>query len=147
MRLTTESTLLLAVLAAAGCGKTPEPIYPVEGIVRVGGRPLKDGTIQFEMIERGTSGKRYTSTSTIDPDGRYRLRTFERDGAPAGRHRVWVSPNFAAMPDEIGTSVFRLSPIPRKYMQPTTTDLEYEVKTGDNEIVVDVPAESATASP
>ena len=122
-----------------GCAKTPEKLYPVKGTVSVAGNPINGGTVQFEMIEKGTSGKVYTSSGEIDEEGRYRLITFGESGAPAGEHRVWVSPNFARMPDRLGVNVQRMSPIPKKYMLPTTTDLSYTVAEEDNTIDIDVP--------
>lgn len=131
--------LLVLLVLAAGCARTPEKLFPVHGTVRVGGEPLRGGAIQFEMLERGKSGKVYTSSGTVDQQGRYRLRTFDRDGAPAGRHRVWVVPNFATLPDQLGLGVDRISPIPKAYMDPTRTDLEFEVKEQENRIDVDIP--------
>ena len=108
-------------------------------MVSIGGKPLAGGTIQFEMIEIGSSGKVYTSSSEIGGNGDYELITFGRLGAPAGEHRVWVTPNFLMMPDKLGVGVERISPIPKKYMLPTTTDLSYVVTAEDNTIDVDVP--------
>ena len=125
---------------AAGCGGTPEDLYPVTGTVSVGERLVDGGgTVYFEMLETGDSGKVYTSTSTIDEQGRFRLMTFGVDGAPAGKHRVWVIPDFARMPDELGRSNIRFSPIPEKYMRPDLTDLEVEVKAEENDLKVVVP--------
>ena len=122
-----------------GCSKTPEKLYPVNGTVSVAGKPMNGGTVQFEMIEKGTSGKVYTSSGTIDEEGRYQLITFGKSGAPAGEHRVWVSPNFARMPDRLGVNPRRMSPIPKKYMLPTTTDLTFTVADEENTIDIDVP--------
>lgn len=100
---------VIAVLLV-GCSKTPEKLYPVSGTVSAGDRPLTGGTIQFEMMSKGeSSGNVYTSSSEIDEQGRYTLSTFDKPGAPAGEHRVWVSPNFAAMPDKLGVSTQRMS--------------------------------------
>jgi len=93
------------------------------------------------MLEKGKSGKIYTSAGYIDQAGRFKLRTFDRDGAPAGLHRAWVVPDFAAMDDKIGLGVDRMSPIPRKYMLPTTTDLTVEIKPQRNELQVEIPAD------
>lgn len=131
----------LVIVAAGGCSAgTPEVLYPVAGTVRVGEQVLTGGgTIQFEMIDVGKSGKRYTSASTIDEQGRFRLITFGKEGAPAGTHRVWVIPDFARMPDKIGVNPVALSPIPRKYMMPTTTDIEVEVKPDENDLEIEIP--------
>ena len=122
-----------------GCSKTPEKLYPVNGTVSVAGRPMNGGSVQFEMIEKGTSGKVYTSAGTIDEEGRYELVTFGKSGAPAGEHRVWVNPNLTRMPDRLGVNPRRLSPIPKKYMLPTTTDLTFTVADEENTIDIDVP--------
>ena len=136
-----KTSLAMACTAVllAGCAKTPEKLYPVKGTVSVGGKTMNGGTVQFEMIEKGTSGKVYTSSGSIDENGHYELVTFGESGAPAGEHRVWVSPNFARMPDKLGVGVARMSPIPRKYMLPTETDLTYSVVEDDNTIDIDVP--------
>ena len=44
---------LLLLLGAVGCGKTPEPLHPVSGVVTVKGKPLDGGTVQFEMKQKG----------------------------------------------------------------------------------------------
>lgn len=127
-------------LIVLGCGKTPEKLYPVQGTVTVGGQPLNGGTVQFEMLDKGSaSGKVYTAAGEIGEDGHYELRTFDQPGAPAGEHRVWVTPYFAGMPDQLGVDNRRRSPVPRKYMMPTTTDLTFTVNEADNTIDVDVP--------
>ena len=106
----------------------------------VGGKPLNGGSIQFEMIEKGeASGKVYTSSGEIDESGNYELSTFGESGAPAGEHRVWVSPNVLMMPDKLGVGFERTSPIPKKYRVPTTTELMYTVTEADNTIDVEVP--------
>ena len=128
-----------AALFISGCSKTPEKLFPVSGVVSVGGKPLNGGTVQFEMIEVGASGKVYTSSGEINEDGSYELSTFGERGAPAGEHRVWVSPNLLLAPDKIGVGIDRTSPVPRKYMLPTTTSLSFTVTEGDNTIDVDVP--------
>lgn len=136
--LTIVATALLVI--TVGCSKTPEKLFPVVGTVTVNGEPLNGGSVQFEMLEEGqASGKVYTSSGEIDENGRYALSTFGEAGAPAGEHRVWVSPNFARMPDKLGVGVQRMSPVPKKYMLPTTTTLTYSVSEAENVIDVDVP--------
>lgn len=133
-------TISFAVLFIVGCAKTPEKLYPVNGSVFVGGKPLTGGTVQFEMIEVGSSGKVYTSSGEIDKNGRYQLITFGKPGAPAGEHRVWVTPNPLLMPDKLGVGLDQTSPIPQKYMLPVRTDLSYTVSKRKNSIDVEVPA-------
>ena len=128
-----------AAIFFCGCSKTPEKLYPVNGTVSVAGKPMHGGTVQFEMIEKGNSGSIYTSSGTIDEEGRYELSTWGKSGAPAGEHRVWVNPNLLRMPDRIGVSAQRMSPVPQKYRLLTTTDLSYTVAPEDNTIDIDVP--------
>ena len=133
-------TLALILCLSLGCSDTPESLYPVSGTVTIGGKPLNGGTVQFEMIEKGEkSGEVFTAAGEIDANGDYELSTFGEPGAPAGEHRVWVTPNLAAMPDKLGVGVERMSPIPKKYMMPTTTELEYTVEQSENSIDIEVP--------
>ena len=130
----------LFILFFMGCAKTPEKLFPVSGTVTVAGKPLQGGTVQFEMIEKGAaSGKIFTSSGEVDEHGNFELITFGKPGAPAGQHRVWVTPNQLMMPDELGVGIDRTSPVPKKYMLPTTSDLKYTVSEGDNAIDVEVP--------
>lgn len=132
---------ILLPFFVAGCSKTPEPLHPVHGVVTVNGKELKGGTVQFEMLEKGTtSGKIYTAAGVIDSEGNYQLSTFGEMGAPAGEHRVWVSPNFAGITDKIGVGIEKTTPFPKKYMVPTTTDLKFTVAADDNTINIDVPS-------
>ena len=43
-------------------------------------------------------------------------------------------------PDRLGVGVERSSPIPRRYMLPTETDLTFTVAEEENVIDIDVPA-------
>ena len=135
---------LLTLLLYAGCAKSPEDTFSVEGTVTVAGKLMDNGTVVFDMIDVGKSGKRYSARGNIDSQGHYRLTTFgfgKADGAPAGKHRVCVIPSFSALPDKIGVNVIELVTVPERYMKPSTTPLEYEVKAGENVIDIDIPAE------
>lgn len=136
---------LLVLMLAAGCSRAPEKTYPVEGRVTLDGKPLKGGTVLFESIQPGTSGKCYTARGTIDSQGRYRLSTFtfgDYDGAVPGRHRAMILPDLSQVPDRPGARP--PVDVPDKYQSPETTDLEYEVKPGqENRIDVELYSEDA----
>ncbi len=133
---------LLALLICTGCAKSPEETFSVEGTVTVAGKLMDGGTVVFDMIDVGKSGKKYAARGNIDSQGHYRLTTFGKmDGAPAGKHRVCVIPNFSKLPDEAGVSVIKMVTVPRKYMKPNTSPLVYEVKAGENIIDIEIPAE------
>ena len=130
--------LPLALILLAGCSSSPEKTYPVQGVVRLDGKPLDGGSVLFESIEPGSSGRRYTARGTIDGQGNYRLSTFGRyDGAVAGRHRVVVLPDLSQMTDNPHAPPLPIT-VPVKYSALETTDLEYEVEPGDNRIDIEL---------
>ncbi len=75
------------LLGVTGCGSDRIRTYPVHGRVEFAdGEPVRQGTIELESIETGT-----TATGTIQPDGSFVLGTFASDdGAAAGEHRAIV---------------------------------------------------------
>ncbi len=133
----------LALILVAGCSHGPEKTYPVEGLVTLDGKPLAGGSVLFDSLDPGNSGRRYTARGTIDPQGRYRLSTFGRyDGAVAGRHRAVVLPDLSQLTDDPAAPL--PVTVPPRYSALETTDLEYEVKPGENRI--DVELHSADGS-
>ena len=134
----------LAMVLLAGCSGSPEKTYPVQGVVRLDGKPLDGGAVLFESIEPGGSGRRYTARGTIDGQGGYRLSTFGRyDGAVAGRHRVVVLPDLSQMTDNPNAPPLPIT-VPVKYSALETTNLEYEVEPGDNPIDIELRSDGAS---
>lgn len=134
---------LVVLILLAGCSDSPEKTYPVEGVVTLDGKPLEGGSVLFESIEPGSSGRRYTARATIDAEGRYRLSTFGRyDGAVAGRHRAVVLPDQSRMTDDPNAPLPITVPI--KYSAPETTDLEYEVQPHENAINIDLHSDDTS---
>jgi hypothetical protein len=130
--------LALVLSNFSACSSGPEPTYPVQGVVKVDGQPLEGGSILFEPVEAGASGKHHSARGTIDAAGRYSLSTFDvDDGAVAGRHYVMVFEKEKQLSDD--PNLVRYSIIPDKYHTPETTPLVVEVKREPNEI--DVPIE------
>ncbi len=133
--------LILTLLA--GCSRGPEPTYPVQGLVTLDGKPLEGGSVLFESIEPGESGRCYTARATIDPQGRYRLSTFGQfDGAVAGRHRAVVLPDLSQMTDD-PTATIPIT-VPIKYSALETTDLEYEVQPPGGTVDIDLHSDDAS---
>ncbi|MHC4177951.1 MAG: hypothetical protein ACYSWU_10610 [Planctomycetota bacterium] len=128
----------LGLIVLAGCSDSPEKTYPVRGVVTVDGRPLEGGSVLFESVEPGSSGRRYTARASIDSQGRYRLTTFQtHDGATAGRHRAVVLPDRSQATDDPNAPPLPVT-VPPKYSALETTDLEYEVQPRDNTINIDL---------
>lgn len=129
-----------ALLAAAGCG---DPKYPVRGSVTLeGGQPLEKGLLVFERTEGGPP---LTARGDVKPDGQYELSTEKPgDGVPPGKYRICLNPlDTSDVPDEK-----KVLPFDRKYLNPSSSGLEYEVKAGDNQFDIKLSRQagkSATA--
>jgi hypothetical protein len=128
--------LLSLVVLALGCGEkrnTP-PTAPVTGKVTYKGKPVIGGTVTFNPEEalKGNPG-----SGDIAEDGTYSLTTYEvGDGAVLGKHTVTVQvfPGQRGGPEAAlpGMESKLPSPIPKKYADPSTSKLTFEVKEGDN---------------
>jgi hypothetical protein len=141
--------LLAGLLAlAAGCaGGTTEEKYPasVKGTVTLDGERLEMGMVTFTSEDGNTS-----SMATILDDG-----TFEQGGVPAGKVKVGVkTSHLEAQAKALGRDKARarkgevkggpglsLPPglfraVPRKYEDPTTSNLVYDLKAGDNTLEI-----------
>lgn len=102
---------------------------PVDGVVRVDGKPLSRGIVTFTpKAGRSASG-------VIESDGSFRLSTNAAgDGALIGIHGVSViasaaapgRPNF----DADRPAITKDSTIPSWYASPDTSGLTFEVKAG-----------------
>jgi len=137
------------VSALAGCGGERPPAagglprqstVPVAGTVRHAGKPVANATLALRsadgvILARGRSDAegRFAALATYAPD----------DGAPPGRYRVMVAVSGAT---EIEPGVLApeppggfVSPIPLKYAQFETSDLEVEIPAaGTSELVIDL---------
>lgn len=134
----------LALTLLPGCSDSPEKTYPVRGVVTVDGKPLEGGSVLFESVEPGSSGRRYTARASIDPQGRYRLTTFRtHDGAMAGRHRAVVLPDRSQATDDPNAPPLPIT-VPPRYSTLETTDLEYEVQPRDNTIDIDLDSDDSS---
>ncbi len=82
--------LLLLPLALVGCGKGEPTLMPVEGRILFRGQPVDAGTVVFTPDpERGNNGP--IAWAEILPDGRFRLKSDDRDGAVPGWHRITIA--------------------------------------------------------
>src|SRR5262245_39134518 len=72
------------VIAAliAGCGKAPPPpIVPVQGTVRIAGKPLAKAQVRF--VPKIDHGPEFVATGVTDENGRYTLTCNGQSGACA----------------------------------------------------------------
>lgn len=81
-------TAAMVALAGCGGGKSPPPMTPVEGVVKLDGKPAGNISVQFMPdVVRGGTGP--TSTGTSGPDGTFTLKTYDgQEGAVVGPHVV-----------------------------------------------------------
>jgi hypothetical protein len=134
---------LLALVAsgiAAGCGG-PRP-YPVSGqIVYDDGQAAADlagSDVIFTSDELKVS-----SSGEIDGDGRYVL-TMRRqgDGALPGNYKVVIVPPDPGGGDDPKLKARKIS-LPKKYTDPTKTDLSATVEAKANDITLTIPRTKA----
>lgn len=125
--------IILGLLLLAGCSDDRVAVYPTSGTVTFGdGKPVRNGVIEFESIEHGT-----TATGRINEDGTFTLGTYSADdGAAAGSHRVIaiqviINDGLVKHHKDHGRAV------PPRYASYETSGLTAEVKAADeNSIAV-----------
>jgi hypothetical protein len=131
----------------AGCtGSTNRPkVAPVSGKVTHNGQPVTAGDVTFTP-DGGTGGSAaHIATGQIEPDGTYRLTTFNSgDGAVLGTHKVTVVVRSAADMRKVnelkgGKIAYKLPPsvLPPKYSSVESTPLKYTVDDKSN--TIDIP--------
>ena len=135
--------MILGTVSVSGCSQSPEPTYPVHGVVSINGNRPQGGIVIFESVTPGPSGKRFSARGMIDSDGQYCLSTFgEDDGAVAGNHRVGVLQEEDMHPSsrspEAEAARMRIVKIPPRYQSPETSNLTYEVKPEENTIDIEL---------
>src|SRR5262249_52910230 len=81
---------LTAALTLLGCGRTPPPIVPAEGAVRLNGHPLPHAEVRCGPTFEGL-GAEYIATAVTDEQGHFKLACPLRDGAAACENRVTVA--------------------------------------------------------
>jgi hypothetical protein len=140
--------LLISCLLAGCSGSKGPATSPVTGTVTYKGQAVDGATVVFTP----TSGR--PATAITDAQGKYQLTTFaEKDGAVPGDYKVTVSKTVTEgkMPDltqeQIGEMQMKGEPIPgpvsknvlpEKYSNGATTDLSFTVKSGANDIPIEL---------
>lgn len=130
-------TLSAATLASVvGCEESKSNLGRVEGIVRLDGKPLTGGKIQF-LPPAGRS-----AIAEIQSDGTFTLGTFgNSDGAIIGTHKVAViafEPGSVGRPDPAKPRAPLKPLVPERYLAAGTSGLTYEVKPGLNNAEFDL---------
>jgi hypothetical protein len=122
-------SLLLAALAAVGCGKEAYQLAPVSGQVKLNGKPLPKAWVHFApKASKQEIAPGPTSHGQTDREGRFTLGVDpQHPGAVVGVNRVFISTleeGTRDAPDAGGMKTFR-DRVPSRYNQ--ETKLVYEV--------------------
>ena len=127
-----------ALLIACGCTRSPYD-GDVTGTVTLDGKAVGPGIIVFAP----TSLEENPSRGNIDDGGRYYLITKHARGLNPGHYRVAVQVYEKGEPLAPGERrLEELEPIvPKKYLEPETSGLEFEVKPGGNTIDIELTSE------
>jgi hypothetical protein len=133
------------VLLMSLCGCSEQELAPVSGLVTVDGKPIEAAQVLFM-----SPGHR-PAAGESDAQGRYVLSTYATgDGAAIGTHKVTVTarPTIrvsaaggATRPGSVRPNQIKhgeQSPIPEKYSNASTPLLTVEVKSGENEIPLEL---------
>jgi hypothetical protein len=122
-----HAVVLILFVGLVGCGKSGPQIAPVHGRVTLDGRPLENADVEFKP-----NNSPRPSTGRTNADGRYEL-AYKRGqlGAVVGPNtvRITVSSELVKNPPKIAARFNAQS------------ELQREVKSGDNEFDFDVTTE------
>ena len=130
--------VLLAALAAPGCGDRPAALVPADGVLKIGGKPAANVSVQF--LPDAQKGRTVpTSSAVTDAEGRFRLKTHDgRDGAAAGPHTVILADLEEERPPQ-GKPMTKAPRLDSKYST-ASGGLKAEVPAGGGSVALDVPA-------
>lgn len=115
--------------------RRPKPAKVI-GVLTVDGQPAAGATVTFSPSRDGAS-RGYPAVGKTDPNGKFRLTTFEAgDGAVPGVYTVTVALDVA---DERGEVK---SLLPRRYADPRTSALTVQVaEGGENDFAFDLTSD------
>ena len=126
-----KCALGLILALTVGCSGSQRETAPVEGSVKLDGKPLASAIITF-YPESGRS-----ASGVLQENGTYVLGTYsESDGAVPGKHKVAITAfnQSAKKPDfdnDRPNRSDRQSAIPVRYANPESSGLTFEVKAGE----------------
>jgi len=130
----------LAVVAASGCNNNPLGRMPIRGEVKVAGKPLEKGTIDF----RPSAGNDGVGSGCPIEQGSFKIE--ELKGLPPGKYEVRIfssQPDTSPLPEGVPPGVNRpwIEQIPPEYNVQTKQSIEV-TREGPNEFVFEIPANS-----
>ncbi len=135
------AVVLLAMVAAPGCKRSPPPLAKAAGVVFLDGKPLPRASIMLFPTFKGF-GSSVIAVATSDEQGRFALECAVGQGVCAGTYKATVSE--APVPPEMmrsksTDSATKISqfyaelpnrPIPEQYGDLSSTPLQMEIVRG-----------------
>jgi hypothetical protein len=128
--------LILIAMAATACGcASSEFESDVAGTVTLDGQPVGPGTVVFVPPDKASN----PPTGTVQVNGTYFLKSNRARGLHPGHYTVSVSilHQDPIPPGQRSTVPAKLVS-PKKYSDPATSGLEYDVKRGKNTIDIEL---------
>lgn len=137
-----KPALFLVLFLVAGCSDSdsgpPEPEGPkgtVTGQVTYNGTTINEGSLTLD------SGKGYILGARINPDGSFELFGPNGREVVAGKYKVGVTPSLPlpTMPGErVSLPPQDTNALPEKFYSPYTSEVEVEIKEGEQDIVIEL---------
>jgi hypothetical protein len=136
--------LLFVLLALAGCG---EEWSSVSGSLSLDGKPLASGeNLQVTVLFNPAAGGAPPAAAVVDAEGNYSVSTGSRGGLAPGAYVVTLSAMELTYPSGAGTPPQRRLVTPRRYTQPTASDLRCDVQRGRNTFNFDLKSDERDAA-
>jgi hypothetical protein len=111
---------LAACVLAVGCNRSGLDLAEVDGVVKYNGAPVANASVLFKP----TTGP--FAMGATDAEGKFTLKTANRDGALVGEHQVAISKSQTTA-KQVGREMFprytTVYAIPEKYASPVTSEL------------------------
>jgi hypothetical protein len=117
------------VILLAGCSGPPgETLLPVEGLVRLQGKPLTKGVVVLHADDSKGNTSKHDSRGNIQADGHYKISTHPREGAPPGWYKITVQSTEPSDPKNPYAKPRSLLPDPEKFGSPDESGLTFQVR-------------------
>ncbi|MDR3232999.1 MAG: hypothetical protein LBT46_04950 [Planctomycetaceae bacterium] len=138
-------TLLLVLLLIFGCREAGlRGLYTVKGKITHQGTPLEGVTVSMEPINRAAGSRGASGISAAD--GQFVMTTLKpKDGVYPGEYKITLAKTFLPVDSQALYEVQEYFPdfkigainiIPEKYHRFDTTDVQFTVKAGRNEMLL-----------
>ncbi len=121
----------LMLIGAAGCAPAGKPQGKIRGKVTFQGSPVNAGEVNFFQKSTGVA-----VTAPLDSEGRFTVVS----PIDIGTYNIsFVPPRPRQLPPGTPPDQLPPFPVPQKYLDPVQSDLNKEIKAGDNDLEIAIP--------